>query len=126
MNAHHLLSLCNNYYGVDISESSLTECQSQIPSVISERFHPVRIAHKLLERDGLALIQIRYRSWRRGPKSVDYVRNLAQMSSYLIDEFWIECEKAGFEPLFVYLLPTQPELSEHRYAYYALKKRRTG
>jgi hypothetical protein len=39
-----------------------------------------------------------------------------------VDEFWKACESIGFEPMFVTLVPEQPELDEKRYAYFALKK----
>ena len=43
-------------------------------------------------------------------------------ASYSIEGFWTASQDVGFEPLYVTLVPRQPELNESRYAYFALKK----
>jgi hypothetical protein len=77
-----------------------------------------RLAHKLLADDGLALIQTRYDdlSGRYRPKNRDYRKNVITFTSYAIEEFWAEAEKASFSPLGLVLNP------EVNYAYYYLKK----
>jgi SAM-dependent methyltransferase len=83
----------------------------------------LQIARRLLKNDGLALLQIRYSDGSPAQRSKyrRYTDNLAQMTTYRLDEFWANCEQAGFRPLFVVLLPEQPELREKRYAYFALQ-----
>lgn len=78
------------------------------------------IAAQLLAPAGVALIQTKYstavtssRSRRRA-----YRRDLANMTTYPIDEFWIEAGNRGLRPLSVALVP-QDQLDE-RYAYYLL------
>lgn len=85
----------------------------------------LRVARDLLRDGGLALIQIRYSdgSPDQAPRRRRYEKNLAQMTTFQLDEFWTAAEAAGLSPLFVVLVPTQPELRERRYAYFALQKR---
>ena len=78
------------------------------------------IAAQLLAPAGVALIQTKYstttttsRSRRRA-----YRRDLANMTTYPIDEFWIEAGNRGLRPLAVTLVP-RDQLDE-RYAYYLL------
>lgn len=82
------------------------------------------LANELLTRGGIALIQIRYHNGiaEQQSRRHNYQENSAQMTTYRIDEFWLACSAAGFEPLFVTLVPELPELREHRYAYFALQK----
>ncbi|MCL7980344.1 MAG: class I SAM-dependent methyltransferase [marine benthic group bacterium] len=84
----------------------------------------MRIAYDLLRPGGVALIQVRYHSGIRpvsGSRRA-YERNWVSSTSYTIDGFWQSCEGIGFEPMYVTLVPVQPELDESRYAYFALKR----
>jgi hypothetical protein len=78
------------------------------------------IAARLLAPTGMALVQTKYsttastsRSRRRA-----YRRDLANMTTYPIDEFWLEADKRGLRPQAITLVP-QDALDE-RYAYYLL------
>lgn len=84
----------------------------------------MRIAYDLLRPGGVALVQVRYHSGLRpvGGTRRAYERNWISNTSYTIDGFWQSCEEIGFEPLYVTLVPVQPELDESRYAYFALKR----
>lgn len=80
------------------------------------------IAAQLLAPGGLALIQTKYstttpssRSRRRA-----YRRNLANMTTFPIDKFWVEADARGLTPLSVVLVPKN-KLDE-RYAYYMLRR----
>ena len=84
----------------------------------------MRIAHELLRPGGIAVVQVRYHAGAvASPVSrKTYAANWLRLTSYAVDEFWKACETIGFEPMFVTLVPVQPELDEARYAYFALKK----
>jgi SAM-dependent methyltransferase len=84
----------------------------------------LRIAHDLLNENGLALIHIRYRteSWTTKPKRFGYRWNFTVMTTYWIHEFWMAAEQAGFEPLAVKLVPVQPVNGSGDYAYFFLRK----
>lgn len=78
------------------------------------------IAAQLLAPGGVAVVQTKYsttapssRSRRRA-----YGRNLANMTTYGIDEFWVEASRQGMRPLAVTLVPKDP--LDERYAYYLL------
>lgn len=80
------------------------------------------VAREALREGGLAFIQAKYSTddpatqpHRRG-----YRRNLANMTTYRIDELWVAAAERGLEPLAVSLVP-QNELDE-RYAYYLLRR----
>ena len=82
------------------------------------------VAHDLLRPGGVALIQIRYHS---GLQTVTgnrraYAKSWHSSTSYSIEGFWTASQDVGFDPLYVTLVPRQPELNESRYAYFALKK----
>jgi hypothetical protein len=76
------------------------------------------LAHRLLSKDGVALIQIRYDdgSKRFAPKRRSYHSNVVTFTSYGIVEFWETTLKVGFRPLAISLDPSVG------YAYYYLKK----
>ena len=82
----------------------------------------LNIARQLLVPGGVAVIQIKYSTSDRWTKSHvrDYHRNVANMTTYAIDEFWIHAAGAGFEPRSVALVPKN-RLDE-RYAYFALAR----
>lgn len=84
----------------------------------------MQIAFDLLGPNGVALVQIRYHTGSLGERSRrrNYSSDPAQMTTYAVDEFWSDCQGIGFTPLFVHLMPRQPELSESRYAYFAMRK----
>jgi hypothetical protein len=81
----------------------------------------MRIAAGLLRRGGIALIQIRYHERAsESSRRFRYRENVALMTTYTIPGFWTAMTELGLRPLFVQLLPTQPELNERRYAYFGL------
>lgn len=84
----------------------------------------LEIAGRLLRKGGVALIQIRYPGKHLISKSRrwNYGRNMPHMVTIGIEEFWEMARASGFDPIFVSLLPQQPELSEERYAYFALQR----
>lgn len=84
----------------------------------------MRIAYELLRPGGIAVVQIRYHAGGVAPpvSRKTYAANWLRLTSYAVDEFWKACETIGFEPMFVTLVPVQPELDENRYAYFTLNK----
>ncbi|GAA4773088.1 hypothetical protein GCM10023200_01860 [Actinomycetospora chlora] len=82
----------------------------------------LRIAHQLLARGGLALVQIKYddgRWWTRSRHRA-YRSGLARMTTYTISGFWQLGERCGLEPVSVELAPDN-EL-DGRYAYFLFSK----
>lgn len=82
----------------------------------------LELAFELLSPGGVALIQIKYstvkrQTWSRG---FDYRRNLANMTTFPIDEFWGHAQRVGFDPQAVALVPENK--LDRRYAYFVLKK----
>ncbi len=75
-----------------------------------------RIAHDLLNDDGVALIQTRFDDGtdRFKPKTSDYQANVTYFTSYPIEEYWAIARDNGFRPLAVILKP------EVNYAFYLL------
>ena len=146
------------FYGVDISEANLEECERQIKANHLDGFSqrlveiddpekcldtldsPVDlflstavyqhfpsksygkritgIAKKLLAKDGIALIQIRYDdgSVKFKPKTRNYKKSFVTFTSFAIHEFWEDVTSLGFTPLAVKLIPSV------NYAYFFLKK----
>jgi SAM-dependent methyltransferase len=80
----------------------------------------LRIARNVLRPGGVAVVQIKYRTTDRRTRSHvrRYRRNVANMTTYAIDEFWVAAQRCGFIPLSVVLVPKN-RLDE-RYAYFAL------
>ncbi len=78
------------------------------------------IAAQLLVPGGVALVQTKYSTATRFSRSRRraYRRDLANMTTYSIDGFWLEASNRGLAPLAVTLVP-QDGLDE-RYAYYLL------
>jgi len=124
----------DNFHGIAIDptapETVLGECQQPcdlfLCTAVYQHFpskqygeRVTNLAARLLNRDGVALIQIRYDDGKRKfrAKTRDYKANATFFTSYAIDEFWTVAESAGFEPLAVRLNP------QANYAYYFLKNR---
>jgi hypothetical protein len=82
------------------------------------------IAQDLMAPGGLAIVQIKYikRSWATKPKRFGYNRNYPILTSYALDEFWIEAQNRGFEPKCVTLVPRHPVNGDGEYAYFLLRK----
>lgn len=80
----------------------------------------LKVAFDLLEPGGIALIQIKYATQdpRTRSRGFDYRRNMASMTAYPIDEFWLHAQRTGFVPLAVSLVPKNR--LDRRYAYFAL------
>lgn len=82
------------------------------------------IARDLLTDEGVAMIQIKYRTaaWGTASRRWNYARNLASNTTYAIDEFWLAAEDRGLKPRMMTLMPWQPLVNDGRYAYVALQK----
>ena len=80
------------------------------------------IAHQLLRDGGVAVIQVKYSNADRmsRPRRRAYTRRLADMTTYAIDELWVEASEIGLVPTAVYLVPRN-EL-DRRYAYFLMTK----
>jgi SAM-dependent methyltransferase len=78
------------------------------------------IAARLLAPAGVALVQTKYSTTTTSSRSRRraYRRDLANMTTFAIDEFWIEAGNRGLRPLSIALVP-RDNLDE-RYAYYLL------
>jgi SAM-dependent methyltransferase len=84
----------------------------------------LRIAEKLLVRGGLAMIQIKYATsaWETRPRRWGYRRNLANTTTYRVEDFWMLASSCGLVPKAVTLVPEQPLVGDVRYAYFLLVK----
>jgi len=84
----------------------------------------LRIAHGLLRPGGVALVQIRYETGMAASavSRRSYASTWHRRAVYSVPRFWTTCRAIGFEPLFVTLVPEEPELDETCYAYFALRK----
>jgi 2-polyprenyl-3-methyl-5-hydroxy-6-metoxy-1,4-benzoquinol methylase len=78
------------------------------------------IAARLLAPAGVALVQTKYSTTTTSSRSRRraYRRDLANMTTFPIDQFWIEADNRGLRPLCIALVP-RDNLDE-RYAYYLL------
>ena len=78
------------------------------------------VAAQLLAPDGLALIQTKYSTTAPSSRSRrrDYRRDLANMTTFPIDEFWIQADQRKLRPIAATLVPQDP--LDERYAYYLL------
>jgi len=88
----------------------------------------LKIAHRALAPGGLALVQVKYEgdTWRTSSRQWNYAANLAWNAAYRIDKFWLAAAECGFEPKMVTLVPRQPLIDDHNYAYFLLVKPRTA
>ena len=79
-------------------------------------------AQRVLVDGGLAMIQVKYHTTDRATRGHgrNYRRNLANMTTFAIDDFWIQAARHGLTPRLITLVP-QNRL-DVRYAYYALTK----
>lgn len=84
----------------------------------------MRIAHDLLRPGGAALVQVRYETGGATATAShrSYESSWPRRAVYSVPRFWTTCREIGFEPMFVTLVPDEPELDETRYAYFALRK----
>jgi hypothetical protein len=82
----------------------------------------LRIAHRMLRSEGLAVIQVKYTdgTWATRPRRWGYGSSVAGMTAYGIAEFWELAARVGFVPELVELRP-QDEL-DRRYAYFTLRR----
>ena len=163
-NAVHFGPGAARYYGVDITQTSLDECQRQMAAAGLRNFAPVlfqalepervldqipgpcdlmlstyvyeqfpskayghrvsRITADLLAPGGLAFIQIKYSdlTLNSQPYRWGYAQNMANMTTYRIEEFWSAAETCGLKPQAIILEPQQPLVYDRRYAYFLLQK----
>ncbi|PQA75536.1 class I SAM-dependent methyltransferase [Brucella oryzae] len=84
----------------------------------------VRIAFQHLRAGGLAVIQIKYSTHKSNTRGYrwGYRRNLANMTTYSIDQFWLLTESVGFKPVSISLKPYDALVNDERYAYFVLQK----
>lgn len=82
------------------------------------------IAYKVLRAGGVAILQIKYETADRRTRSRNwgYRRNLANMTTYSIDDFWLRAEAANFIPRSISLRPKDDLVHDERYAYFVLDK----
>jgi hypothetical protein len=87
-----------------------------------EALRILRIAERLLATGGIAFVQVKYHTadWRTRGHKRNYRANLANMTTFGIDEFWLSATECGLTPRLITLVPKN-RLDE-RYAYYALTK----
>jgi SAM-dependent methyltransferase len=80
--------------------------------------------HKILASGGLGFIQIKYTTHRLNSRSYrwGYAKNLGNMTTYFIEEFWTLAKECGFEPQMLYLEPKQPLNNDSHFAYFLLQK----
>ena len=163
-NAVHFGVGAANYFAVDITADSLSECGKQMLEAGLNSFKPIHIQisrpeqalelidapcdlilstyvfeviptkqygerlldimSRLLRPDGLAFLQVKYSdlSWSSKPRPWNYKRNMADMTTYRIEEFWNTAPRHKLEPEQVILEPQQPLVDDRRYAYYLLRK----
>jgi hypothetical protein len=88
----------------------------------AEALRILEIAERLLISGGMAFVQVKYHTsdWRTRGHKRNYRRNLANMTTFGIDEFWVAAEECGLTPRLVTLVPKNR--LDSRYAYYALTK----
>lgn len=84
----------------------------------------LEIARRCLRPGGAALVQIKYSTghWKTLPRRWSYRRNLANMTTYRIDEFWELAADADLLPIAVHLRPREPLVNDGRYAYFLLRR----
>lgn len=84
----------------------------------------LKVARDLLRSGGLAIVQIKYRnsSYDTRSRRFNYRGNLANMTTYSIDEFWVLSESVGFSPEMIQLVPRDRYVGDERYAYFLLRK----
>jgi len=87
-------------------------------------YRVLRTTNHLLATGGLAFIQIKYSDLTSKTDSYrwGYARNMANMTTYRIEEFWTGAEEIGLRPRAVILEPQQPLVQDRRYAYFLLEK----
>ena len=87
-----------------------------------EALRILEVAERLLVSGGMAMVQVKYRTadWRTRGYRRNYQRNLADMTTFGIDEFWLRAAGCGLTPRLITLVP-ENHLAM-RYAYYALTK----
>ena len=84
----------------------------------------LHIIHDLLATQGLAFIQIKYSTHKLNSMAYrwGYAKNLGNMTTYFIEEFWALAEACGLRPRQLYLEPVQPLNNDHNFAYFLLQK----
>jgi SAM-dependent methyltransferase len=152
------------YYGLDITEASLGECQRQLLAHGLGNFRPVlvaaaspeqapaqvpepldlvlstyvfellpsqeygrrvlRVMLEMLAPGGLAFVQIKYTTRRLNSRSYrwGYAKNLGNMTTYYLEEFWELAADCGFTPQLLHLEPRQPLNNDSHFGYFLLRK----
>jgi len=87
-----------------------------------EALRIMRVAERLLVSGGMAFVQVKYHNADRHTRghTRNYRRNLANMTTFGIDEFWVQSQQCGLTPQLISLVPRNR--LDSRYAYYALTK----
>ncbi len=82
----------------------------------------LRLARSMLAPGGAALVQVKYET--RDPATRGrrwaYRLNLANTTTFRIEDFWQLCRDCGLEPRCCVLVPEQPIVGDERYAYFLL------
>jgi SAM-dependent methyltransferase len=80
------------------------------------------IARDALREGGLAFLQFKYETSDPAsrPRRRGYRRNLADMTTYRIDEFWVAALERGLDPIALHLVPRHGH--DERYAYCLLAR----
>lgn len=94
----------------------------ELAASAEEAMRIVDIAAGILRPGGMALFQVKYNTADRSTRGRkrNYRRNVANMTTFGIDEFWLRASQTGLTPRLITLVPKNH--LDVRYAYYALTK----
>lgn len=86
----------------------------------------LNVAHQILRDGGVAMIQVKYATSHPATHSrrFAYRLDLANTTTFPIEQFWQLACQCGFVPRCVHLLPNAPLVHDERYAYFFLDRPR--
>lgn len=84
----------------------------------------LKVAHQSLRDGGVAMIQVKYATSDPATRSrrFAYHLDLANTTTFPIEQFWELACQCGFVPRCVHLLPQAPLVHDERYAYFFLDR----
>lgn len=84
----------------------------------------LNVAHQCLREGGVAMIQVKYSTSDPATRSrhFAYRLDLANTTTFPIEQFWELACQSGFSPRCVHLLPIAPLVHDERYAYFFLDR----
>jgi SAM-dependent methyltransferase len=84
----------------------------------------LRTIRDILDSGGYGFIQIKYTTHELNSRSYHwgYAKNVGNMTTYFIEEFWNLAKGCGLEPQLLYLQPHQPLNNDNHFAYFLLQK----